>query len=213
MIYLISAKAHNFKGVENICLSKIKLNKIKVNLKDFDTLITSSKNALKSLLKSECELNLKMQILTLSKESAQDFKKLAFKNVKTPKKAYMKDLLNEFQNELKDKKILYLRAKKVSFDLAKKAKNLNIKEIIAYENVYKKHRIKNLVRPCIFIFTSFDLADTFLKYYEIKDDDKIVAIGSSTALRLKEFKNIFISKKANIKECVKLARKLEKINS
>lgn len=125
----MSAKAHNFKAVENICLSKIRLNEIDVNLKDFDTLITSSKNALKSLLKSECELNLKMQILTLSKESAQDFKKLAFKNVKTPKKAYMKDLLNEFQNELKDKKIIYLRAKKVSFDLAKKAKNLNIKEL------------------------------------------------------------------------------------
>lgn len=209
MIYLISAKAHNFKGVENICLSKIKLNKIKVNLKDFDTLITSSKNALKSLLKSECELNLKMQILTLSKESAKDFKKLAFKNVKTPKKAYMKDLLNEFQNELKDKKILYLRAKKVSFDLAKKAKNLNIKEIIAYENVYKKHRIKNLVRPCIFIFTSFDLADTFLKYYEIKDDDKIVAIGSSTAKRFKGFKNVYISEKQRLKDCVKLARSLE----
>ncbi len=209
MIYLISSQAHSFKNTKHIKLSKIKFKDINVNLKEFDTLITSSRNALKALLKSKCELNLKMQILTLSQKSAKDFQKLGFKDIKIPSKAYLKDLLLEFKKDLKAKKILYLRAEKIAFDLANEAKDLDIKELIAYESIYTKHKIQKLIRPCVFVFSSFELADNFLKYYEIKDEDKIVCIGSSTAKRFKNFKNLHVSKKQDIRACINLARKLD----
>lgn len=210
MIYLVSAQSHNFKNVKNLKLAKINFKKIDVNLNDFEALIISSKNALKALSKSKCKLNLKIELFVLGKKSFDEAKKLGFKNIKISKKSYLKELVDEFKKDLEGKKILYLRAKKISYDIAKNSKDLNIKEIIAYETNYKKVPEGFVVqRPATFIFSSFELANNFLKQCKLKDEDKIVAIGNSTALRLKGFKNLFISNKQNVRECVKLAREIE----
>ncbi|TQR32444.1 uroporphyrinogen-III synthase [Campylobacter sp. MIT 99-7217] len=211
MIYLF-AKA-KFKGVVSIELSQISFKKIRANLNKYEALIISSKNALKALKKSEKELNLEQKIYAIGQNSAKKALKMGFKNVKFCKKANARDFFKEFKEELRRLKSLYLRAKKIAFDMSKalRAEGASSKSLICYEALYKEPRKDlSLKRPCVLIFTSPLSVSFFLKSFEFKKEDKLVAIGQSTAKALKAVcKNeIYTPKKASIKECVRLARSL-----
>ncbi len=206
-IYLLNETP--FKGVENLILNEIKFYDFSVNLNDFDALICTSKNALKALEKAKIILNLNINLYAVGQSTAEFAKSLGFKNIKIPKAAYGKNLFNEFKEELKDKKCLYLRAKNIASALNLDLQNygVNLSEIIVYENIFKKGE-KKLEQPAIFIFTSPLSVENFLQNYFLRDDDKVIAIGQSTAKKLVNFKNIYICEKQNIKACVNLAKSL-----
>ena len=220
MIYLIGKE--RFIGVKNIILNKIKLLPFTVNLKDYDSLIITSKNALRSLKRSQNALNSSILVYALGKESELYAKKMSFTNIKTPPKAYGKDLFEAFKDELKGKKCLYLRAKKIASNLDELLLNegVNLTQIIAYEKIYEPPLIKmKLQSPAVFIFSAPSNVIDFFKSYDLKKDDKCVAIGQSTANALKEAfelkdkrkKNkpqIFMPQTQSIKACVALARDL-----
>lgn len=84
---------------------------------------------------------------------------------------------------------------------------VDLTQKIVYENVYKKSEVL-LNHPCVIIFTSPLSVKNFLKNYEIKDKDKLVALGESTAKKLKNYQNLFICQKQDLKECVQFARNL-----
>lgn len=206
-IYLLNETP--FKGVENLILNEIKFYDFSVNLNDFDSLICTSKNALKALEKAKIILNLNINLYAVGQSTAIYAKNLGFKNIKIPQLAYGKELFNEFKDELKNQKCLYLRAKNIASTLNLDLKNygINLSEIIVYENIFKKSE-KKLEQPAIFIFTSPLSVENFLQNYSLKDDDKVIAIGQSTAKKLVNFKNIYICEKQNIKACVNLAKSL-----
>ncbi|MFG5142690.1 uroporphyrinogen-III synthase, partial [Campylobacter lari] len=60
MIYFIGDK--KFDGVKNIRLNEIKYFDFEVNLKEFDCLIISSKNALKALILSKNKIDFDIKI-------------------------------------------------------------------------------------------------------------------------------------------------------
>ncbi|EJK6792472.1 uroporphyrinogen-III synthase, partial [Campylobacter jejuni] len=111
--------------------------------------------------------------------------------------------------ELKTQKCLYLRAKNIVSTLNLDLKNagVDLDEMIVYENVFKKGD-KKLTHPAIFIFTSPLSVENFLKFYSLKEEDKVVVIGQSTAKKLLNFKNLYICENQSLLECVKLAKTL-----
>lgn len=207
MIYLIS-KEH-FIGVKNIILNKIQFMQFSVNLKDFDALIITSKNALMALKKSKNELNCAMSVYAVGKESQKYAKNMGFVNVAIPPKAYGKDLAKTFKEELKGKKCLYLRAKTIASNLDEELINAgaNLTQIIAYENRFfaPKEPMK-LERPAVFIFLSPSGVKNFLQIYRFHKNDKCVAIGQTTASALPSSQNVFIPHIQSVKACVALAR-------
>ncbi|HDZ5064930.1 TPA: uroporphyrinogen-III synthase [Campylobacter jejuni] len=206
-IYLLNESP--FEGVENLILNEIVFYNFSVDLSGYDALICTSKNALKALQNANIVLNFKLNLYAVGQSTAQYARNLGFKKIKIPSKAYGKDLFLEFKEELKTKKCLYLRAKNIVSTLNLDLKNagVDLDEIIVYENVFKKSD-KKLTHPAIFIFTSPLSVENFLKFYSLKEQDKVVAIGQSTAKKLLNFKNLFICENQNLQECVKLARTL-----
>ncbi|HEC2646714.1 TPA: uroporphyrinogen-III synthase, partial [Campylobacter jejuni] len=106
-------------------------------------------------------------------------------------------------------KCLYLRAKNIVSTLNLDLKNVGVDldEMIVYENVFKKGD-KKLIYPAIFIFTSPLSVENFLKFYSLKEEDKVVVIGQSTAKKLLNFKNLYICENQSLLDCVKLAKTL-----
>lgn len=206
-IYLLNETP--FEGVENLILNEIVFYDFSADLSLYDALICSSKNALKALKNANITLNFELNLYTVGQNTAQYAKNLGFKKIKIPSKAYGKDLFLEFKEELKTQKCLYLRAKNIVSTLNLDLKNagVDLDEIIVYENVFKKGD-KNLIHPAIFIFTSPLSVENFLKFYSLKEQDKVVVIGQSTAKKLLNFKNLFICENQSLLECVKLAKTL-----
>lgn len=206
-IYLLNSTP--FEGIKNLVLNEIIFYDFSINLTEFDALIITSKNALKALKQSKNPLNFDLQIYAVGENSAKEALNLGFKKVKFPKKSYANELFKEFKEELKGRKCLYLRAKKIASSLDKDLLNfgVDLTQKIVYENVYKKSEVL-LNHPCVIIFTSPLSVENFLKNYEIKDEDKLVVLGESTAKKLKNYANLFIYQKQDLKECVKFAKSL-----
>lgn len=212
-IYLLNETP--FEGVENLILNELVFYDFSVDLSKYQALIYTSKNALKALQKANIALNYELDLYTVGQNSAEFAKTLGFKKIKIPKKAYAKELFNEFKEELKTKKTLYLRAKNIASTLNLELKNIGVDldEIIAYENIFKKGT-KKLSHPAVFIFSSPLSVENFLKFYTLAKDDKIVLIGQSTAKAFKASNKacgeFFISKEQSLKACVALAKKITK---
>lgn len=209
MIYLVGKG--RFSGVKNIIVSTIKFMPFCVNLKDFDALIITSKNALCALGQSQSELNYSIKLYAVGFESAKCAKKMGFTDIKIPPKAYGKDLAQAFKEELRGKKCLYLRAQKIASNLDDEliSAGVNLRQIIAYENTYcPPKKLVKIEKPAVFIFTSPSNVKNFLKSYELSVDDKCVAIGETTAKALPPNQSVFIPTKQSTKACVKLARAL-----
>ncbi|ENY6719857.1 uroporphyrinogen-III synthase [Campylobacter jejuni] len=206
-IYLLNEAP--FEGVENLILNEIVFYDFSVDLSLYDALICTSKNALKALQHAKITLNFKLNLYAVGQSTAQYAKNLDFKKIKFPSKAYGKDLFLEFKEELKTQKCLYLRAKNIVSTLNLDLKNagVDLDEMIVYENVFKKGD-KKLTHPAIFIFISPLSVENFLKFYSLKEEDKVVVIGQSTAKKLLNFKNLYICENQSLLECVKLAKTL-----
>ena len=186
MIYLLGER--KFKGVENLVLSEIKLREFSVDLRDFDALLITSKNALFALKNSQKNsqsvINFSLNLYAVGDESAKIARKMGFTHIKTPPKAYGKDLAAAFKDELRGKKCLYLRATKIASNLDEVLLNagVNLRQIVAYENSPKPPPQNfALKRPAVFIFTAPSSVRNFLAYFKFSQNDKIIAIGQSTA--------------------------------
>ncbi|MCR6574405.1 uroporphyrinogen-III synthase [Campylobacter insulaenigrae] len=210
MIYFIGRE--KFYGVENIILNEIKFFEFNVNLNDFDCLIISSKNSIKALMQSHSTLNFNINLYAVGAKSAQFAKSVGFVNVKYPSCAYGKNLAEEFMCEFKNKRCLYLRAKKISscIDTYLLNQGINLRQIVAYENVaLNPQETIKLKHPAVFIFCAPSSIEQFLKFFTFKKEDKVVVIGQSTASKLKNFKNLYICKKQDLNSCLSLAKSLD----
>ncbi|MGH2266859.1 uroporphyrinogen-III synthase [Campylobacter taeniopygiae] len=207
-IYLLNKAS--FEGVKNLILNEIVFFNIKLDLDQYDALICTSKNALIALQKNKIPLNLDMEIYTIGKSTACFAQKLGFKNIKIAKKPYASEFFQEFKDELKNKKCLYLRAKIIASSLNLDLKNngVDLDEVVVYENVFKSSS-EILIHPSIFIFTSALSVENFFKNYSLHENDIAISIGNSTAKKLFDFKNLFVCEKQSIEACVALAKKLE----
>lgn len=203
-------EAH-FEGVQNLVLSELLIYDFSVDFLDFEALICTSKNALLALEKNKIKLNLNLPLFVVGEKTAEFARKIGFKNVNFPRNSYASELVTEFLQALRGKKCLYLRGKKVSSNLGEilGQKGVKIKEIIVYEKLFKARKFE-LLRPGIFIFTSPLSVREFLKYNQLFQNDKIIAIGEKTAAVLRAFGEVFVSEKQSVKSCVELARALKK---
>jgi uroporphyrinogen-III synthase len=205
-IYLLSNSSH--EGVKSLPMIDIKYLDFILDLSKYDALIFTSKNSVISLDKKHLWQNIPSY--AISDQTANLIKQKAGNLTYTGTSRDGNEFAKEILPLLKDKKILYLRAKEVVSNLSDilKAGKIDLDEQIVYETLCKKYEKKRFKKNSIFIFTSPSTVECFFKSFNWNKSFKAVTIGETTAKALPKEANYFISKEKSIKSCIQLAKKL-----
>jgi len=202
-IYLLSNVKSNEKDIINLPLFDIHYIKPSIDIASYDALIFTSKNAIYSLE----NFNINYQNIpsyAIAPKTAQILKEYNSNIVYTGQTGHGNDFANEIKYKLENKKVLYIRAKKIVSNLID---ILKCDDVIVYETICKKQIIKtNIKENSKIIFTSPSTIQCFFDKYIWDDSYIAICIGKTTASYLPKGINFFISKETSINSCIELAR-------
>lgn len=206
MIYLISNTPSDDKHIKHLQVCDIKFANFKLD-GEYDSIVITSKNAIKSLEFNQICPNLKTQIYAIGEASYEEAKKFGFKNIYLAKNSHGSEFAREILPFLKGK-ILYLKAKETVSNLDKflLQNGVNLSVITAYENV--ELNLSNLAKPpknSVLIFTSPKNVKAFVKNFGWDESYRVISIGNTTAKILNEFTNPQICEIQSINSAINLA--------
>ncbi len=207
-VYILSEI--KFPNVINIPVLKIKYIQSNTNLSSYDALLFTSKNAIYSL-NSFNKTWQNIPSYAIAKKTADIIKSEGGSLCFTGESSHGNDFAKELAPLLKNKKVLYIRAKKVvsSLVLLLKKQEIDINELITYETAcnedLKEIEISN---NAIIIFSSPSTIDCFFKRYTWKKSFKAVVIGKTTAKYLPSYVDFKISPSTSLEKCIELAQSL-----
>ncbi len=201
-IYILSEK--KFKNAKNLPCIIINHIKKDIDLTPYDALIFTSKNgviAIDSLNKSWKSL----PSYSIGVGTSKAINELAGNVVYEAKSSYGDDFAMEIKKKLSGKRVLFLRAKKVTSKLNKilKENGVILSEEIVYETICNK--CENLKKPqkgsCI-IFSSPSTIECFFKCFTWDSSYKAIVIGEVTLKAFPKDIEYSLSDKPNIPSCI-----------
>lgn len=203
-IYLLNNQ--KYSNVENLEVFQIKHIKSEINVLNYDALVFTSKNAVYSLDSFNKDWK-KIPSYVIAPKTAEVIESLGGKIAFIGITSHGNEFAQELINELKDKKVLYIKALKTVSNLVGilKDNKINLDELVAYETFCKETNI-DLEDDSIFIFTSPSSVECFFKQYSWKDSYKAVVIGKTTADYLPKDVDFIMSSETSVDECVNLAK-------
>lgn len=203
-IYLLNNQ--KYSNVENLEVFQIKHIKSEVNVLNYDALVFTSKNAVYSLDSFNKDWK-KIPSYVIAPKTAEVIENLGGNIAFIGITSHGNEFAQELINELKDKKVLYIKALKTVSNLVGilKDNKINLDEVVAYETSCKETNI-DLEEDSIFIFTSPSSVECFFKQYSWKDSYKAVVIGKTTADYLPKNVDFIMSSETSVDECVNLAK-------
>lgn len=203
-VYLLNEQ--KFENVENLEVFKIEYLDFSVDLTKYDALVFTSKNAIYSINKQyKSWVNINSYVI--ASKTAQIAKKFGSNVVFVGESGHGDDFAYELISHLKNKKVLYVKAMKNVSNLSAilKDNGVLLDEVVAYKTSCNDFQKTNLEENSIIIFTSPSTVECFFKKYSWDSSFKAVVIGKTTASYLPSGVDYQISKKTDVKECVKLA--------
>lgn len=208
MIYLVSNTPFYEDDVVNLAVCEIVFFKFSINLKMFDALIVTSKNSINSLKYNHVKSS-DIEVFVIGEASKKACDSFGFNKTFLSSNSHSKEFINEIFPHLKNKKVLYIKAKKTVSNLDENLlkKNIDITSLVAYENRIIKSNLSPPPKNAKLIFTSPKNVRGFLKNFGWDQSYKAIAIGDTTALFLQNLTNPIISKEQSIKECINLAKR------
>lgn len=209
MIYLLSPlKKENTTHLPMINFSII-ANKL--DLSSCDILMFTSKQAVKSADKINSKWKEK-PCLAIGDATAKMIKYLGGNVIYQPQKFYGKSLSEDIIDKFKDKKILYIRPKVVSFDSKSflSQHNIYIEEQIIYETGCISYTIEDTPpKNSIIIFTSPSTIECFLKNFDWDNSYIAVVIGEATKAHLPPNAKVEVSNTPLIDSCIDKALEIK----
>jgi len=200
--YLFSISSH--KDAISINSLAIEFLNPNISFSNYDYLIITSKQVSKALLDYKKEDYISKKALCISKQSALAFEKIGG-NVLDIGSGYGDNLVDKIKAYPKSTKWLYLRAKVVASDFVEVSKKAgyNIDEIIIYKSDCSDEILNCKVEDdATLIFTSPSSVKCFLKNHKIKQTNKVIVIGKTTAKALPKTTTYIISKDTTINSCI-----------
>jgi uroporphyrinogen-III synthase len=125
-----------------------------------------------------------------------------------PKSFYGETLSKDIAHFFRDKRILYLRPKDISFDSKNflKKEGITLHEQIIYETSCIKYEVKEKPsKNAIIIFTSPSTIHCFLKNFNWDESYTAVVIGKATKVHLPKNANYVVADEPLISSCIKKA--------
>ena len=202
MIYLTSPS--KVEGIIHLPMIDFSLRKTHIDLSICDTLMFTSKQAVVSAEALNAEWK-NIPCLAIGSATANTIESLGGTVMYQPSSFYGKTLSEDIITLFKDKKILYLRPKVVSFDaktfLAKAG--INLKEQIIYETFCIEYEVRNKPeKNAIIIFTSPSTIHCFLKNFTWDESYTAVVIGESSKMHLPQNAKYKVAGVATIDACI-----------
>jgi len=196
------------EGVYNIPLLGIKYLPTEINIKNYDALIFTSKNAIYSINSFNKDWR-EIPSYAIAHKTQEIIKKECGTTTFVGSFSHGNDFAHEIKNLLHNKKVLYIRAKQVVSNLTQilKDANVNIHELIAYETTCNK--LKQAIKipdNSIIIFSSPSTIKCFFNLYLWNETYQAVCIGKTTASYLPEYVDYKISPSQSLSDCVKFAK-------
>jgi len=181
-----------------------------ISLSTCDTLMFTSKQAVKTAeILNETWKNI--PCLAIGSATAKQIIELGGRVLYQPKSFYGKVLSQDIIKKFKDKNILYLRPKEVSFDsktFLSKA-GITLEEQIIYETRCIAYDKKETPRKnAIIIFTSPSTIHCFFKSFLWDESYTAIVIGQSTKNHLPKNVRYEVANEATIDACVEKAKEL-----
>lgn len=210
-IYLLSDSHH--EGVTNLPQIKITCKERNLDLSSYDALIFSSKNGVKSIAKINHDWK-NIPSFAIGTPTANAIIQFGGILAYTAKSSYGNDFAQELISRLRNRKVLFLRAKKVLSDLENILRNsgIDLTSKIVYETTCRDKTDEKIEENSIFIFTSPSTIECFFKNYEWHKSYKAVCIGHVTANAIPKNVSLHVSKTQTIDACIELAKTLIKQN-
>ena len=207
-IYLLSPKV----AEDTISLPMITFSLIasKLDFSSFDLLMFTSKQAVKSaeILNPKWK---EIPTLSIGSATTKEIEGLGGEVALQPTSFYGKTLSEEILTQCKDKRILYLRPKEVSFDSRNflASAGMDINEKIIYETKCIHYpKSKKPSKNAIIIFTSPSTIHCFLKQFKWDESYTAVVIGEATKVHLPSNACYEVADKPLISACIEKAKHL-----
>jgi len=207
-IYLLSPTPK--EGVIHLPMIDFSITANEINFTNIDTLMFSSKQAVVSANTIDKRWK-KYPCIAIGPATKKMIESLGAEVIYQPTHFYAKTLAKDIANIFRDKHILYLRPKEVSFDskgfLAKEG--IKLEEQILYETSCLSYDIKEKpLENAIIIFTSPSSIHCFLKSFNWQSSYKAIVIGDATLEHLPKNIESYVAPTPSIDACIVLAKEL-----
>ena len=204
-IYLFSLTPS--EGVTHINSLHVSYFTPKIDFKNYDFLIITSKQILQSLKNYDASWT-SLPVLAVAKLTAEAVQKAGGKILEYGS-GYGDNLLEIITSYPKEKRWLYLRAKEVASDFALTCKQngYKIDEVILYKTSCSTECLHVKVEEdATLIFTSPSSVECFLKYHDFKETQNIIVIGTTTARAIPYHVSYKIADEPTMQSCIQKAQ-------
>ena len=208
-IYLLSPRTK--EGTRSLPIISFLQTSKCINFTNIDTLMFTSKQAVVTANNID-EKWKEIPCIAIGPATKKQIEILGGEVIYHPESYYAKTLNKDIVEFFKNKNILYLRPKEVSFDsktyLQKEGIKLN--EEIIYETSCIDYSLDNKPKKnAIIIFTSPSTIHCFLKNFIWDESYTAVVIGKASRLHLPLNVKFFIADEPLIESCIKKAKEIE----
>ncbi len=221
MIYLVSNTKYSGDDVRHIKVCEVRYFGLNVDLNEYDALIFTSKNGVRSLksiwsdgaggvsvVADNGDVKVRCKTFVIGSATAKAAQKAGFKDIYIGKSANGNEFASEIAPLLNGKKVLYIAAKKRVSKLDKIISSLgiDISVIVGYENVISDLEMPPPPPNSVIIFSSPNNVKGFLYHFHWDNRWQAVAIGATTAAALQKITEPAIAENQSIQSAVEMAR-------
>lgn len=207
-IYLLSPK--HKEATKSLPMIKFQTIANSIDFSTCDTLMFTSKQAVVTAEEIDVDWK-KIPTIAIGTATKRQIEELGGRVIYYPKHFYGTTLAKDIKEQFSDKKILYLRPKKISFDsktyLA--SSHIELQEQIIYQTTCIEYKAdKRPPSHSIVIFTSPSTIECFLSNFAWDNSYTAVVIGESTKAHLPEGCDFVVSDVPLIDSCIDRAMKI-----
>ncbi len=208
-IYLLSPTPRI--GMNHLPMITFSVTASEIDFSQCDTLMFSSKQAVRSADAIDIQWK-KFPCIAIGGATKKEIELLGGEVIYYPKHFYADELAEDIVRLFSNRKILYLRPQKISFDskgfLA--TKGVVLQEQIIYETTCISYTAEDApVHDAIIIFTSPSSIHCFLENFEWDDSYTAVVIGRATKVHLPEGADFVVAEEPLIDACVAKAKEVQ----
>jgi uroporphyrinogen-III synthase len=205
-IYLTSPKS--FKETQFLPMIEFITLAKKIDFNEIDTLLFTSKQAV-AVTDSIDKRWKQFDSIAIGPATKKEILQRKGRVIFQPKEYYGKSLAKDILKIFQNRKILYLRPKKIIFDTKNflTSQGVFLKEQIIYETKCKTYsKTSKPPRDSIIVFTSPSTIECFLKNFGWDETYKAVVIGKSTQKHLPKEANFKVANTPSISACIQKAK-------
>jgi uroporphyrinogen-III synthase len=179
----------------------------RIDYQGCDTLMFTSKQAVQSAETIDPEWK-RYPAVAIGPATAERIRKLGGEVLHQPREFYGKNLAEDLRDLFRDRRLLYLRPERVSFDSRAflSEAGITLREQVIYRTRCRTYPREAAPPPdAIIVFTSPSTIHCFLENFPWRESYRAVVIGEATLTHLPRGARVLVAERPSIDACVQKA--------